>query len=134
MILHAKEVSLSRLFQASGAHNRTGNLIYMQTKWRVWFVLHIRCPPLQGLDYLHANQVAHGDLKPDNLLLSACGKVKIADFGSSQLTRACSLVNKTCGTPAFMAPEMCGGHAYHAATADLWALGVCLFMFVYGEF
>lgn len=88
---------------------------------------------LQGLDYLRANEVAHGDLKPDYLLLSSTGTVKVADFGSSQLTRACSLVNKSGGTPAFYAPEMCCGSPSSAAAADIWALGVGLYMFVYGE-
>lgn len=76
--------------------------------------------------------MAHGDLKPDNLLLGANGRIKIADFGSSQLTRCCDLVNRTAGTPAFMAPEMCTGQAYHARMADVWALGVCLYMFAFG--
>lgn len=89
--------------------------------------------PLQGLDYLHAHKIAHGDLKPDNLLLGANGHVKIADFGSSQLTRVGDLVNRTAGTPAFMAPEMCSGEPYHARLADVWALGVCLYMSIFGE-
>ena len=88
---------------------------------------------LQGLHYLHANKIAHGDLKPDNFLLATNGHLKIADFGSSQLTRVGDLVNRTAGTPAFMAPEMCGGDAYQARIADVWALGISLYMFVFGE-
>lgn len=38
---------------------------------------------LSGLDYLHSNMIMHGDLKPDNLLLSAEGHLKISDFGSA---------------------------------------------------
>ena len=91
------------------------------------------CPfILQGLDYLHSHKIAHGDLKPDNLLLGANGHIKIADFGSSQLTRVGDLVNRSAGTPAFMAPEMCTGDPYHARLADVWALGACLYMFIYG--
>lgn len=39
------------------------------------------------------------------------------------------------GTPAFMAPEMCGlnGAPFAPFPAELWAAGVCLFMFVYGR-
>jgi serine/threonine protein kinase len=37
---------------------------------------------VSGLDYLHSNLIMHGDLKPDNLLLSADGMLKISDFGS----------------------------------------------------
>lgn len=88
---------------------------------------------MQGLSYLHANKIAHGDLKPDNFLLSTAGHLKIADFGSSQLTRAGHLARRTTGTPAFMAPEMCAGQEYHARMADVWALGVCLYMFIFGE-
>ena len=36
------------------------------------------------------------------------------------------------GTPAFFTPEMCGGRPFSGRAADLWALGVCLYLFVYG--
>ncbi len=89
---------------------------------------------MQGLHYLHENKIAHGDLKPDNFLLAPDGHVKIADFGSSQLTRVGDLVSRAAGTPAFMAPEMCSGGSYQATLADLWALGVSLYMFVFGQY
>lgn len=88
---------------------------------------------MQGIHYLHSHKIAHGDLKPDNFLLGTNGHIKIADFGSSQLTRVSDLVNRSAGTPAFMAPEMCSGNAYQASLADVWALGVCLYMFIYGK-
>ena len=37
------------------------------------------------------------------------------------------------GTPAFLSPEVCAGDAYHGRPADMWALGVCLYMMLYGE-
>ena len=39
---------------------------------------------------------------------------------------------RTVGTPAFFAPEMCEGRPFSARGADLWALGVCLYIFVFG--
>jgi serine/threonine protein kinase len=38
-----------------------------------------------GIEYLHANEVAHRDIKPDNLMLSADGTLKIVDFGVSEI-------------------------------------------------
>jgi len=47
-------------------------------------------PPFfaQALDYLHCHKVVHGDLKPENVLMSASGDVKLSDFGCSKV-RAC---------------------------------------------
>ena len=42
---------------------------------------------LYGLDFLHANNVVHGDLRPENVLVTSAGQVKIADFG---LARICT--------------------------------------------
>lgn len=90
---------------------------------------------VQGLDYLHFNAIMHGDLKPDNLLLSCEGVVKISDFGSSTVVEPGGSINMTLGTPAFMAPEMCQVRAqpYKPFPAECWALGVCLYMMVYGS-
>ncbi len=86
----------------------------------------------QGVDYLHSVGVAHGDIKPDNLLLGADGRVRICDFGSAQLASPGECVLRTVGTPAFFTPEMCRGGPFSARAADLWALGVCLYIFVFG--
>lgn len=87
---------------------------------------------VQGLDYLHnAVGIAHMDLKPENLLKSADGTVKIADFGVSFIgerkNRAPSAVKRIVGTPAFIAPEMLDETGYDPYIADIWSLGICLF-------
>lgn len=86
----------------------------------------------QGLDYLHSKNIVHGDLKPDNMLLASDGRVKISDFGSARMVDHGHTTVRTMGTPAFLAPEMCEGAPYHGEVADIWALGICLYMFVYG--
>jgi len=89
---------------------------------------------VSGIAYLHENNVIHGDMKPENVLLSGDATVKIADFGQSQVM-SCGedILRRTLGTPAFLAPEICAGEDYRGRPADIWALGVSLYSFIYGE-
>lgn len=86
-----------------------------------------------GLDYLHYNRVVHGDLKPENLLVSGEGELRIADFGSSRVLDGGQMQQKLAGTPAFQAPEVIRGDMKDPFAVDIWALGVCLYCFLYGE-
>lgn len=92
---------------------------------------------LQGLDYLHTHKVVHGDLKPANLLLdSNSGKVKIADFGSSIMAGSEKMFSmRHCpgfSTPAFRSPESLTSGYQPSFEMDMWALGVCVYIWVFG--
>jgi serine/threonine protein kinase len=76
-----------------------------------------------ALDYLHFHGIVHGDIKPDNMLLSSSGVVKLTDFGSARFMGQGEVMTQTMGTPACMAPEMCGGGSYRWA----WHPVECLF-------
>lgn len=65
-----------------------------------------------GLEYLHANEVIHRDIKPDNILLSADKQVvKLCDFGVSEMFTAegDDRIKKSGGSPAFLSPESFNG-------------------------
>ena len=119
---------------------------------------HFVCTCFQGLcrgmAYLHAKEVCHRDLKPDNILVNHQGVVKIADFGVShhfvghdhndgpgyhhrEHGEASGTLRDTSGTWCFWAPEMCNDDddvfSYDGYAADVWAAGVCLYVFAYGR-
>lgn len=84
-----------------------------------------------ALEYLHARCIAYLDLKSENCLIDNHGYLKLIDFGIAQRITQRSYVVK--GTPMFMAPEMILLKGYNTS-ADLWALGVCMYEFVFGTF
>lgn len=90
-----------------------------------------------GLEYLHLQNIVHGDIKPQNLLVGDDGVVKIADFGISKMLQPGedqqTKLIETAGTPAFMCPEMCAGKSYSGTAADVWAFGATMFMLRFGQ-
>uniref|UniRef100_A0A166DG72 non-specific serine/threonine protein kinase n=2 Tax=Daucus carota subsp. sativus TaxID=79200 RepID=A0A166DG72_DAUCS len=90
---------------------------------------------VSGLMYLHAHNIVHGDIKPDNLLITSSGTVKIIDFGVSQVFEDDNdVLRRSPGTPVFTAPECCLGLTYHGKAADTWAAGATLYCMVLGNY
>ena len=84
---------------------------------------------LQGLAYLHANNVIHRDIKPENILVSL-NTLKIADFGWAVVSSGRR--NTFCGTLDYLSPEMLKGDL-HDSKVDIWATGVLAFELVVGK-
>ncbi|KAJ4809455.1 CBL-interacting Serine/Threonine-kinase [Rhynchospora pubera] len=90
---------------------------------------------ISALRYCHKRGVSHRDIKPQNLLLTQDGTLKLSDFGLSALPeqlRPDGRLKTACGTPAFAAPEVMRRRAYDGPKADAWSCGVILFNLLAG--
>jgi CRP-like cAMP-binding protein len=80
-----------------------------------------------ALQYLHARDVIHRDLKPDNMITGSDGLIRLTDFGLAKDLKPMTSTSTSgehpfIGTPLYMAPEQISGHRV-SAPADVYALG-----------
>ncbi len=88
-----------------------------------------------ALQHAHTIGVFHRDVKPQNLLLSKSGTVKLADFGLATKARGSDLVGAPLppvGTPLYTAPEVWLGEGASVAS-DIYSLGACIFYLLNGR-
>ncbi|KAK3276787.1 kinase super protein, variant 2 [Cymbomonas tetramitiformis] len=87
-----------------------------------------------GVDYCHSEMVCHRDLKLENTLLDQDSRVKICDFGYSKSAVYHSVPDTAVGTPTYIAPEVLLDDQYGGNSADVWSLGVALFVMLAGRY
>jgi len=87
---------------------------------------------LLAIQYLHGLNIIYRDLKPENVMLSGLGHVKITDFGLSKEGIEDNFSAKTmCGTPEYLAPEILDKRG-HGKAVDWYSLGALLFEMLTG--
>lgn len=110
--------TLEALIQQSGALDIPTTLDYT-------------CQMANALDHAHRHGILHRDLRPSNVLVTATGMLKVADFGTSRVLELAARGTTVVGSPPYMAPEQFAGEAVFAS--DLYALGVTMFQMLTGE-
>jgi calcium/calmodulin-dependent protein kinase I len=89
---------------------------------------------LEAVNYMHKKNIVHRDLKPENLLFkdkSEDSPLMVTDFGLSKFIEASSLLNTSCGTPGYVAPEIISRKG-HGLAVDLWSIGVITYVLLCG--
>jgi tRNA A-37 threonylcarbamoyl transferase component Bud32 len=91
----------------------------------------------RGVAAAHAQGIVHRDLKPGNILVTAAGEPKVADFGLAHLQDDAARLTRTgstLGTPLYMSPEQVRGRAQDISPrTDVYALGAMLYEAVVGH-
>ena len=82
---------------------------------------------INALFYLHSQNIAHRDIKIDNLLLDSNKDLKLIDFGLSTKYKEDELLSQPCGTIVYAAPEVLDYKDYHGMLADVWSCGIVLY-------
>lgn len=97
------------------------------------WLLHVLEQLCAALDHAHQAGLIHRDIKPDNVLISADGSVKLLDFGLARgRGEGFGELSVLAGTPFYMAPEQLDGSTVDHR-ADIYALGVVLFRMLTGQ-
>ena len=82
------------------------------------------------VNYLHSKNVAHRDIKPNNIMIDKHGYIKLVDFGTAKILN--NYTSTVIGTPQYTAPEIIKGKGY-SISCDYWSIGVCAYEIFYGR-
>lgn len=85
-----------------------------------------------ALCYLHKRRIIYRDLKPENVLISRKGHIKLADLGFAKVLHDSERTYSLCGSPDYMAPEVTKG-AGHSYSADWWSFGIFAYELLFGK-
>ena len=88
---------------------------------------------LSAVDFCHSMNIAHRDIKPDNVLFDNNGRCVLSDFGLSCIMNSQQKSTDFSGSLPYKAPEILKHREYDPFKADMWALGVTFYFMATGE-
>jgi serine/threonine-protein kinase len=86
----------------------------------------------QGMEAAHDNHIIHRDIKPQNIIISRDGKVKVTDFGIAKATNSNTITSNAMGSVHYLSPEQARG-GYSDEKSDIYSLGVTMYEMLSGK-
>ncbi|XP_032497336.1 serine/threonine-protein kinase 33 isoform X3 [Phocoena sinus] len=116
--------------------DRKGHFSENETRWIIRSLA-------SAIAYLHNKGIVHRDLKLENIMVKSSFidandemnlNIKVTDFGLAvkKQGRSEAMLQTTCGTPIYMAPEVINAHDY-SQQCDIWSIGVIMYILLCGE-
>ena len=107
---------------------------YIEKKMRLSYkeALSIAIQVSNGIEAAHNNGIIHRDIKPQNIIISREGKVKVADFGIARAASSDTVTSHAMGSVHYTSPEQARG-GYSDAKSDIYSIGITLFEMVTGR-
>lgn len=107
---------------------------YIQKKGRLTpkEVIGITMQVCSGIDAAHSNNIVHRDIKPQNIIISKEGKVKVTDFGIAKATSSNTISTNVMGSVHYTSPEQARG-GFSDAKSDIYSLGITMYEMITGE-
>lgn len=86
----------------------------------------------QGMEAAHAKHIIHRDIKPQNIIISREGKVKVTDFGIAKAATSNTVTQNAIGSVHYLSPEQARG-GYSDERSDIYSLGVTMYEILTGK-
>lgn len=107
---------------------------YIQKKGRLTYkeVISIAVQVCSAMEVAHAHNIIHRDIKPQNIMISKEGKVKVTDFGIAKATSSNTISTNVMGSVHYTSPEQARG-GYSDAKSDIYSLGITMYEMITGQ-
>src|SRR5574344_371527 len=140
-LIHPNIVNVYDVGEESGIHYIVMELVegitlkkYIEKKARlsVKEAVSIAIQVSMGIEAAHNNHIIHRDIKPQNIMISKDGKVKVTDFGIAKAATSNTITSNVMGSVHYTSPEQARG-GYSDARSDIYSLGITMFEMLTGR-
>lgn len=140
-LMHPNIVNVYDVGEESGIYYIVMELVegitlkkYIEKKARLSFkeAVSIAIQVSMGIELAHNNHIIHRDIKPQNIIISKDGKVKVTDFGIAKAATSNTITSNVMGSVHYTSPEQARG-GYSDEKSDIYSLGITMFEMLTGR-